>query len=231
MLNADDAQLLAQAPGLAARFGRAPPLGWFAADADAAALRAHRAARRRDLRRARRPPAAALRPAREHDLGVVAAMPLTVGGIAAYNVANLAAAALAAAALGIAPAAIAAVFARFGAALADNPGRLMRFERGGVQVLVDYAHNPDGLRGLLRVAEHLRGGAGRLGLLLGHAGNRQDADIEALARDRGGVQPGARRGQGGRGAPARPRSRARCRASSAPRCDALGCRRRRCRCA
>ena len=57
----------------------------------------------------------------------------------------------------------------------------MRFERGGVQVLVDYAHNPDGLRGLLRVAQHLRGGAGRLGLLLGHAGNRQDAEIAALA--------------------------------------------------
>src|SRR6185437_12550262 len=91
------------------------------------------------------------------------------------------AAALGAAALGVPPAAIAAVFARFGAALEDNPGRLMRFERGGVQVLVDYAHNPDGLRGLLRVAEHLRGGAGRLGVLLGHAGNRQDAEIEALA--------------------------------------------------
>jgi cyanophycin synthetase len=32
------------------------------------------------------------------------------------------------------------------------------------------------------VARHLRGGAGRLGLLLGHAGNRQDADIDELAR-------------------------------------------------
>ena len=60
VLNADDAQLLAKAPGLAARFGRAPRLGWFAADADAGPLQAHRAARRRDLRRARRPPAAAL---------------------------------------------------------------------------------------------------------------------------------------------------------------------------
>jgi UDP-N-acetylmuramyl tripeptide synthase len=57
----------------------------------------------------------------------------------------------------------------------------MRFERGGVQVLVDYAHNPEGLRGLLRVAEHLRAGRGRLGLLLGHAGNRQDSELEALA--------------------------------------------------
>jgi cyanophycin synthetase len=29
---------------------------------------------------------------------------------------------------------------------------MMRFEFGGVKVLVDYAHNPDGLRGLLEVA-------------------------------------------------------------------------------
>ncbi|HYM27519.1 MAG TPA: Mur ligase family protein [Steroidobacteraceae bacterium] len=180
VLNADDPQLLAKAPGLAARFGRAPRLGWFALDADAEPLRVHRAAGGatcgvRDGRLLLHWAGA------ERDLGAVTAMPLTVAGSAAYNVANLAAAALGAAALGVPPAAIAAVFARFGASLEDNPGRLMRFERGGVQVLVDYAHNPDGLRGLLRVAEHLRGRAGRLGLLLGHAGNRQDAEIEALA--------------------------------------------------
>ncbi|HET9331817.1 MAG TPA: cyanophycin synthetase, partial [Steroidobacteraceae bacterium] len=180
VLNADDAQLSAKAPRLAARFGRAPRLGWFAADAEAGPLPAHRAAGGATC---------GVRGGRlllhwagaEHDLGAVEAMPLTVAGSAAYNVANLAAAALGAAALGVPPAAIAAVFARFGAAAADNPGRLMRFERGGAQLLVDYAHNPDGLRGLLRVAQHLRGGAGRLGLLLGHAGNRQDAEIEALA--------------------------------------------------
>jgi cyanophycin synthetase len=118
----------------------------------------------------------------EHDLGPISAMPLSLGGIAAYNVANLAAAALAAAALGIPPAIIAAVFARFGSGRNDNPGRMMRFEAAGVQVLIDYAHNPDGLRGFLNVAAHLRGGGGRLGLMLGHAGNRQDEDIEQLAQ-------------------------------------------------
>ncbi len=59
---------------------------------------------------------------------------------------------------------------------------MMRFDARGVKVLIDYAHNPDGLRNFLKVANHLRGGSGRLGLLLGHAGNRKDADIEALAR-------------------------------------------------
>jgi UDP-N-acetylmuramyl tripeptide synthase len=120
--------------------------------------------------------------ARDQDLGPVSAMPLAMAGIAAYNIANLAAAALAAAALGIRAETIAQVLARFGANPADNPGRMMRFSSQGVTVLIDYAHNPDGLTGFLTVARHLQGGRGRLGLLLGHAGNRQNADIEELAR-------------------------------------------------
>jgi UDP-N-acetylmuramyl tripeptide synthase len=84
---------------------------------------------------------------------------------------------------------IAEVFARFGSHAHDNPGRMMRFDIDGAQVLIDYAHNPDGLRGLLSVANRLRGKNGRLGLLLGHAGNRQDEDIEALARTAAEFRP------------------------------------------
>ena len=180
VLNGDDAQLVAKAAELAQRFGRAPSLGWFSLDADAAALRAAATGRGascgvRDGRLILRHGAA------EYDLGAIAAMPLSVEGSATYNIANLAGVAIAAAALGVSAADITAVFAAFGANVSDNFGRMMRFERDGVRILVDYAHNPEGLRGLLRVAEHLRGGSGRLGLLLGHAGNRQDAEIEALA--------------------------------------------------
>ena len=89
-------------------------------------------------------------------------------------------ASLAALALGIAPRTIAAVFASFGRSLADNPGRLMRYEAGGAQILVDYAHNPEGLRGVLPIARALAA-RGRLLMLLGQAGDRGDADIEALA--------------------------------------------------
>jgi cyanophycin synthetase len=188
VLNADDLQLRAQAHGLVRRFGRSPPLGWFAVNPDQQTLREYR------LRGAS---TCGVREGRlhlshggaEHDLGLISAMPLSMGGIAAYNVANMAGAALAAVALGIAPTTIAAVLARFGANLKDNPGRMMRFEVGGVKVLIDYAHNPDGLRGFLKVADHLRRGTGRLGLLLGHAGNRKDADIEELARVAAEFQP------------------------------------------
>lgn len=188
VLNADDAELRAQADGLARRFGRGLPLAWFAVAPDQERLRAYgsRGASTCGVHEGR----LVLRHGgTEHDLGSVAAMPLSMDGIAAYNIANMAGAALAAAALGIAPATIAVVLARFGSRLEDNPGRMMRFDMGGVTVLVDYAHNPDGLRGFLNVAEHLRGGTGRLGLILGHAGNRADADIEALAQVAAEFQP------------------------------------------
>jgi len=180
VLNADDAQLRERAGGLARRLGHRPALGWFAARDDEPLLAAHRAGRGATCG-VRAGQLALTFAGATADLGVIAAMPLTIGGSAAYNVANLAAAALAAAALGVPPATIAGVFARFGRRPDDNPGRLMRYRIGDVDVLVDYAHNPDGLRALLGVARHLRRDGGRLGLLLGHAGNRQDTDLEALA--------------------------------------------------
>ncbi|HEX4387903.1 MAG TPA: Mur ligase family protein [Steroidobacteraceae bacterium] len=188
VLNADDPLLLARAPSLARRFGRAPPLGWFALDFDAAPLAAQRA-RGCACCAVRAGRLLLARDGAEHDLGEVRAMPLTVDGSAAYNIANLAGAALAAAALGVAPAVIAAVCARFGASAADNAGRMMRFRYHGAEVLVDYAHNAEGLRGLLSVATHLRRGAGRLALLLGHAGNRRDQEIEGLAQVAAGFHP------------------------------------------
>jgi len=121
-------------------------------------------------------------------LGGVATLPLALGGVATYNLANLAGAALAADGLGIATSTIAHVLATFGAASTDNPGRLQRWRFGDATVLLDYAHNPDGLEGFLRVATALQGD-GRLGLLLGQAGNRPDDDIRALARVAAGFAP------------------------------------------
>ncbi len=115
-----------------------------------------------------------------HDLGAIADMPLGLAGSAGYNIANIAAAALVAAELGVPPAVIAATAGRFGSAHGDNPGRLQSWRFGATRVVVDYAHNTDGLDGLLRAV-----GADqretRLGILLGHAGNREDDDLRAVA--------------------------------------------------
>ena len=115
----------------------------------------------------------------EHDLGAVAEMPLSLGGAARFNQGNMAAAALAAQAAGLSPALICQTLARFGADPADNAGRLERWRYNGATVLIDYAHNPDGLAQLLTVARALQ--PRRLGLLLGQAGNRDDAAIADLA--------------------------------------------------
>ncbi|HEY0230281.1 MAG TPA: cyanophycin synthetase, partial [Dokdonella sp.] len=170
--NADDASLVRHVPALEKR------VAWFAFDADAPLLQSHRL---------RGGATCGVRDGRlvlhteggECDLGAVAAMPLGFDGSARYNIANIAAAALAAHALGVGTDTLRQVLATFGAERADNPGRLQRWSIGGIDVLVDYAHNPDGLRGLLDVATRLRGG--RLGLVLGQAGNREDAEIRELA--------------------------------------------------
>jgi cyanophycin synthetase len=179
--NADDPVLARRAP----RAGK--PIGWFALDFDAPLLTAHR-----DAGGA----AAGARGGRlllywqghEHDLGKIAAMPLAAGGHSHFNVANLATTALGAAGLGIAPGTLAAVFARFGSDPADNAGRLMRYELGGLNLIVDFAHNPAALAGLADFAQHLRAG-GRLALLLGQAGNREDADIDRLAAVAAAARP------------------------------------------
>ena len=115
-----------------------------------------------------------------HDLGDVRAMPLTLGGTAPHNVENLLGAALLGSVLGIPIDAIRSTLAQFGASAADNPGRLQVYHYGALTVLVDYAHNPDGLAALCQTARARP--ARRSVLLLGQAGNRDDAEIRALAR-------------------------------------------------
>ncbi len=173
VLNADDELLARNADGLTC------PFGWFSLDAEHSRLVAHRQTNGATC--APRDGHLYLhRDGIEHDLGVVADMPLSFGGHAAYNVANLAAAALGASALGIAGSTIAATLRRFGEAPSDNPGRMQRWTLGGVRVVLDYAHNVDGLQVLMKSADAARGD-GRLALVLGHAGNREDDDYRALA--------------------------------------------------
>ena len=181
VLNADDSILLARADELDC------PIGWFSRDYHHPTLQAHRArggstSGIRDYR------LIVSRNMDEQDLGAIADMPLTVEGSAEYNVSNIAGAALAALELGVSPTTVSEVLARFGADPADNPGRLMRYRYRGAQVLIDYAHNPEGLSGLMTVAARLPR-TGRLALLLGQAGNRENADIELLAATAARFQP------------------------------------------
>lgn len=181
VLNAEDPVLVRHADSVDRR------IAWFALDDSLALLEKHRANGGWTC---------AIRAGRlrlvldqaEHDLGAIDEMPLSFGGQATYNTANIAAAALAASALGIAAETIASVLSRFGLNHADNPGRLQHWRFADVQVFLDYAHNPEGLRGLLDVATREQN-AGKLSLVLGQAGNRGDIEIRELAAVAAGYAP------------------------------------------
>jgi cyanophycin synthetase len=171
VLNADDPVLRKLAPECA--------IGWFGTEFDDAFLAAHRQAGGatcgvRDGR------LLASRAGERTGFGAIAEMPLSLGGSALYNVANAAAATLAALALRVPEDAIRRTLSSFGNALNDNPGRLQTWQFGDARVVVDYAHNPEGLHGLLR-AVGAQSRRGRLSVLLGHAGNREDDDLRAVA--------------------------------------------------
>ena len=115
-----------------------------------------------------------------HDLGLADDMPLTMRGAAPHNVENILGAVLLANALGVSVLAMRSTLQAFGSSNSDNPGRLQRFAFGRLEVLVDYAHNPDGLAALCETARAIP--AERRLLLLGQAGNRDDDEIRDLAR-------------------------------------------------
>jgi UDP-N-acetylmuramyl tripeptide synthase len=180
VLNADDALLIELAARLSAN------VSWFSASAEHGALDEHvrcggDAATVRDGR------AMLHRDGVWHELGDVSAMPITLGGAAPHNTQNVLGAALLATALGIPVDAIRDTLASFGASPRDNPGRLQVYRLGDVTVLVDYAHNPDGLAALCETAKAIP--SKRRLLLLGQAGNRDDEQIRALARSAWSVTP------------------------------------------
>jgi cyanophycin synthetase len=177
VLNADDATLMAAAERLP--HAAAARLALFARDHAHPALAALRA-RGGSTCAVRDGDLLLCQAERELSIGKPEALPLTLGGAAAYNVANLAAAALAGIALKFAPETVRGVLHHFGSAPLDNPGRLERWHYRGALVLIDFAHNPGALEQLLQVARALR--APRLLLLLGQAGNRDDEAIAELAR-------------------------------------------------
>lgn len=111
----------------------------------------------------------------------VAEVPITMGGAARHNLSNALAAALVARALGLEAGAIASGLAGFTGDPLRNPGRGNRFDLGGATVLVDFAHNPHGFRALFQMAAALK--PRRLLVLLGQAGDRDDASIRALAAE------------------------------------------------
>jgi UDP-N-acetylmuramyl tripeptide synthase len=114
-----------------------------------------------------------------HELVPVAEVPMTLGGHAKHNIENALAAVAAAHALKLPLEAMRAGLKEFGLSPDDNPGRLNRFSIAGGTVLVDYGHNPEGLRAVFDALTGIP--HQRLLVAFGQAGDRTDADIRGLA--------------------------------------------------
>ncbi len=104
-------------------------------------------------------------------------MPLAFGGAALHNIANALAAAAVADGLGIPLDTIAKGLSSL--SNDDNPGRANVHVIDGVTVLLDFAHNPAGLKALMPVVRKLP--AKRRMLVTGQAGDRSDEDIRDFA--------------------------------------------------
>lgn len=109
----------------------------------------------------------------------VDAIPITFGGAARHNVENALVAVALARALGVADDAIAR--ALHGFKTTDNPRRGEIHERAGVRIMLDFGHNPGGVRAVLRLVASLRG-EGKLFVLAGSAGDRTNHEIQEMAR-------------------------------------------------
>ena len=114
-------------------------------------------------------------------------IPATLGGLAGFNVENALAAAAMAYCGGIALPAIRNALSTFGTSFEQSPGRLNVIERHGFKVIIDYAHNPDGLRALGGLVEKLKPEHGTCIGVIGIAGDRRDEDILEMGKLSGGI--------------------------------------------
>ena len=105
-------------------------------------------------------------------------IPLTMGGKAAFNVQNALAATAAAYAHGVDVDEIRRGLISFLPSPLQTPGRLNLISVGGVDYLLDYAHNPHAYKNLLELVVHM--GDRRRVIVFDVVGDRRDEDIEEV---------------------------------------------------
>ena len=115
-----------------------------------------------------------------HRLLPVEDVPVTLAGISSHNVSNAMAAAAAALGADLPEDAVVDGLRSFVLDPDHNPGRANVFDVDGRVVVIDYAHNEDGLRGLLEICQGLRLRGARVFLSFGAAGDRTDVILHRL---------------------------------------------------
>ncbi|HMT08935.1 MAG TPA: cyanophycin synthetase [Pyrinomonadaceae bacterium] len=107
-------------------------------------------------------------------------IPITYGGRAEFMIQNVLAATLACFVHGVSLEDLRVGLTTFNSGTAQTPGRLNFVEVGDVTVLMDYAHNPAGLRGLTKFIDTL--GRKYKTCVINGTGDRRDQDIIELGQ-------------------------------------------------
>jgi cyanophycin synthetase len=115
-----------------------------------------------------------------HRLLAIEDVPVTLAGISSHNISNAMAAAAAALGAGIPEEAVVKGLRSFVLDPERNPGRANIFEVDGRLVVIDYAHNEDGMRGLIEICQGLRAPGAGIFLAFGSAGDRTNAILHRL---------------------------------------------------
>lgn len=178
VLNADDELLVER--GLASNF----TITWFSTDASNEIVRNH-VSRGGTACIAEQGCVTFLRGEERNPLMRVADIPITLGGTALHNVSNVLGVVGLVSALGLPFDAIVEGLRRMRPQ--DNPGRGNLLQIDGVDILVDFAHNPHGLEAIARMVRSRR--SGRRLLVIGQAGDRDDEAIRGLVRAAWAMDP------------------------------------------
>jgi cyanophycin synthetase len=122
----------------------------------------------------------------ETEIVDVSRVPITIGGLAQYNVANALAAAGGARGVGATIDQVRNGLTAFAPTTERSPGRLNLFRLGSNVVIVDFAHNEAGIAAVLDVAEGIAAGAAAraapITAIIGTAGDRPDDTLRGIGR-------------------------------------------------
>lgn len=114
-------------------------------------------------------------------------MSFTFNGAARHNIYNALSAAALALSIGIPDESIIKGLKSFKSDSSDNPGRSNIFNIKGAKILVDFAHNEHGMNAIIAMGQSIE--AKRKLVMVGHAGDRTDHDIEVLAEAAYQIKP------------------------------------------
>lgn len=120
----------------------------------------------------------------EHFLPLVWAheIPATIGGLAEFNVQNALAAAAIGYGLGISIETIRQALRTFVTTYHQNPGRLNVYDEHPFRVILDYAHNEDGMKRFTDMVRRMKPRYQRVISVVTGTGDRRDEDVREVAR-------------------------------------------------